>query len=159
MLSPNKYMCRILLHAPVIVVAFAVGLLITPYDPNSGLRGLFNWIGAASSRPTTFTITNVSDFHGRWGGSGATVIELGDGYILDAEKGRRYAYGVVQRFNYPTGDKGVLIEVYGLEPGSNLRKFVYLGMNENRLDYFGYDSWESYYQGKTSATVSLSRTF
>ena len=131
--------------------------LIAPYDPQSGIRGLFNWIASSSSKK--FAGANLSDFRGRWGGSGATVIELGDSYIVDAEKGRFYDYRVVQRFSYSKGDKAVLIEVHGLEPGSNLRRFIYLGMNENRLDYFGYDSWDNYYRGKTSASVSLSTTF
>ncbi|MGD9563561.1 MAG: hypothetical protein AB7F88_01615 [Pyrinomonadaceae bacterium] len=151
-------MCRVLLHAPIVLITFAVGLLITPYDAHSGIRGVFNWL-ATESRSSRFVQSAPNDFYGRWGGSGLAVIELRDGYIADSEKGKFYAYNVVQRFNYPDGDAGVLIEVLGLEHGSNLRKFVYLGLNEDRLDLFGYDSWDSYYDGKSSAVVSLSRTF
>lgn len=152
-------MCRIFLHAPVIVLTFTVGLLITPYDPHSGIRGLFNWMAAASSGTEKLARTNRSEFRGRWGGSGETVIEIRDDHIVDVEKGESYHYGVIQRFGFPKGDKAILIEVYGLESGSNLRRFTYLGLDGNRLAYFGYDSWDGYYQGKASASVSLSRTF
>ena len=153
-----KHMRRIILHAPILLVTLAVGILFAPYDANSGLRGLLNWLARAPFAPTVKYMA-PAEFYGRWEGSGQPVIDFRDGYITDIEMGKSYAYHVVQRFNYPKGDKAVLIEVYGLGRNSNLRKFVYLGLNGNRLDYFGYDSWKSYNEGHATVVVTMSRSF
>ncbi len=152
-------MCRIFLHAPIIIVTFAVGMLIAPYDANSGIRGMFNRLRAAVTSHNGFSRNDPTAFEGRWGGSGQAVIELRDGYIADVEMGKSYSYTVVKRFNYPKGDQAILLEVHGLGNGSNLRKVVYLGLNGKQLDFFGYDSWESFSAGRASSVVSMHRTF
>lgn len=149
-------MRRILLHFPIVIVTFAAALLLTPYGPNSGIRGLANQIvsiRAAQELPSR----GISPLYGTWGGTDAAVIELRENYVMDVERGMAYHYRVLDEFRYRDGGKACLIEVYDIKPGSNLRRFMYLAVNSGSMNYFGYSSWEDYESGNASASISLSR--
>lgn len=148
-------MRRYLLHFPIVIVTLAASLFLTPYDPTSGIRGLINRLSAPRVRPVHSVA--MSDFYGTWGGSGVAVIRFQENYIVDAEKDVAYSYKIVRQVRNQNGEKACLIEVLGLQNGSNLRRYMYLAFNGDGLDYFGYTSWEQYEHGRASASTRLYR--
>ena len=152
----GKDMRRILIHFPIVIVTFALALLLTPYNPTTGIRGLASGIVTVRS-VERWPGRGMPHLYGTWGGSDAAVIELRENYILDIERGTAYNYRIINEGRYRDGESTCLIEVYELKPGTNLRKFMYLARNGGDLHYFGYSSWEDYEYGKASASISLSR--
>lgn len=151
-------MRRSLLTLPIALVTCAIGIFLA-YDPSyrhpllqfadQFLQGV-----RMAERPRA-----MADMYGTWGGSGENVIELRFDHIADLEQGKTYRYNVVRQFNYPDGERAILVEVIGLERGSVLRKYVYLATSKySQLNYFGYDSMSDYDLGRASASVTLYRT-
>lgn len=151
-------MRRSLLTLPIAFVTCAIGIFLA-YDPSyrhpllqfadQFLEGV-----RMAERPRA-----MADMYGAWGGSGENVIELRFDHIADLEQGKTYRYNVVRQFNYPNGERAILIQVVGTVRGSVLRKYVYLATsNQNELNYFGYDSVSDYDNGRASASVTLYRT-
>ena len=146
-----------LLSVPLIIVTFAIGLFLTPYSSTGGIRGLILGFVSAVQNDLGAPYVTLSDYYGCWGGSGGDVIELRERYIKDVEQGKSYQYHVVRHFNGP-GLNGYLIELTDLGTNSNLRKYVYLGFEDNGwVSYFGYDSMDDFYYGRSSVAASLSR--
>jgi hypothetical protein len=152
-------MRRQLLSVPVAIITFAVALLLTPNDPTAGVRGIINSVLSAvwSDSGYSSQCSKLSDYYGYWGGSGGNVIALDENYITDVEQGRTYQYRIVSHVNN-RHENAYVLQVIGLDAGSNLRNYIYLGFSDDGwMGYYGYNSLDDYYQRHFTAGGSFSK--
>jgi len=151
-------MRRQLLSIPVAFIAFALSLLIAPYDPSSGIRGVINGVVSVLNQSDNLRNRRIpGQYSDCWGGINGGVIDLNDRFITDVEQGNSYQYRIV---SHSSDGRYYLLELLDFRGNSNLRKYVHLGFEDNgSMNYFGYDSMDDYYYGRASASGGFKRNY
>lgn len=155
-------MRKVLIGSLVFLAAFGIGSFLA-YDASSRhpvMKALDRLIDLQrrASRPMRMTGCPPPEIYGEWVSTdGSPFITLTTDEITDVTKGEAYRYRILRRVNNASENR-LLIELDGVEHGSNLRNFVSLRFSDDGwVSLQGYGKWEDVDVNTPTAMYTLSK--